>query len=61
MRAPPPVTSNQIRLECRYGEEITADTLLQELKDKKAAKYAKVKGHDKKEERSNKSMFISYN
>ena len=48
MRPPPPVTRNRIRLERRYGEEITAGTLLQELKDKKAAKYAKVKGSRQK-------------
>ncbi|CAF4845267.1 unnamed protein product [Rotaria sp. Silwood1] len=40
---PPPVTSKRVRLERRYGEEITAGSLLQELKDKKATKDAKVK------------------
>ncbi|CAF4049941.1 unnamed protein product, partial [Rotaria sp. Silwood1] len=38
---PPPVTSKRVRLERRYGEEITAGSLLQELKDKKATKDAK--------------------
>ncbi|CAF1420526.1 unnamed protein product [Rotaria magnacalcarata] len=45
---PPPVTSKRVRLERRYGEEITAGSLLQELKDKKATKDAKVKQPPKK-------------
>jgi hypothetical protein len=39
----PPIVSKRVRLERRYGEEITAGGFLQELKDKKAAKDAKLK------------------
>ncbi|CAF4355372.1 unnamed protein product [Rotaria sp. Silwood2] len=43
MQPIPPVNSKRVRLERRYGEEITTGGLLQELKDKKAAKDAQVK------------------
>ncbi|CAF3808189.1 unnamed protein product [Rotaria sp. Silwood1] len=49
---PPPVTSKRVRLERRYGEEITAGSLLQELKDKKATKDAKVKQPPKKRKKN---------
>ncbi|CAF3888217.1 unnamed protein product, partial [Rotaria sp. Silwood1] len=49
---PPPVTSKRVRLERRYGEEITAESLLQELKDKKATKDAKVKQPPKKRKKN---------
>ncbi|CAF4000203.1 unnamed protein product, partial [Rotaria sp. Silwood1] len=49
---PPPVTSKRVRLERRYGEEITAESLLQEFKDKKATKDAKVKQPPKKRKKN---------
>ncbi|CAF3863243.1 unnamed protein product [Rotaria sp. Silwood1] len=52
---PPPVTSKRVRLERRYGEEITAESLLQELKDKKATKDAKVKQPPKKRKKNQNS------
>jgi len=39
----PPVVNKRLRSELQYGEEITAGGLLQELKDKKAAKDAQLK------------------
>ncbi len=39
----PPTVSKRVRLERRYAEEIKAAGFLQELKDKKAAKDAKLK------------------
>ncbi|CAF5164841.1 unnamed protein product, partial [Rotaria sp. Silwood1] len=41
--------------ERRYGEEITAESLLQELKDKKATKDAKVKQPPKKRKKNQNS------
>ncbi len=38
-----PIVSKRVRLERRYADEITADGFLQELKNRKAAKDAKLK------------------
>ena len=40
---PPPGGNKRVRSERRYGEEITSESFLQELKDEKAAKTTQSK------------------